>query len=127
MCKALNYAKKFDALIKEMEKEAKSINSNLSTIDLEKSDIEHLIEINSLSVDEMLNIFAQLKDVLIKRRGIKKEFTAMQTLIDVLKVSSEDTTELIRAINNTNRRLATSQYKPRIRTDLPFENKLEGV
>ena len=127
MCKALSYAKKFDALIKEMEKEAKSINSNLSTIDLEKSDIEHLIEINSLSVDEMLNIFAQLKDVLIKRRGIKKEFTAMQTLIDVLKVSSDDTAELIRAINNTNRRLATSQYKPRIRTDLPFENKLEAV
>lgn len=81
----VDYLKLLDSvsILKESKKGCLTdLNSKLSEIDQEISDLEHYIEFSKLNACEACNAYKMLRDALQKRRKIKDNIIAAQTLYE---------------------------------------------
>lgn len=110
---------KLEALSKEVKERKKELNSELSRIDKEISDIRHYIEFYPLSASNGYKMAKTLKDHLIKRRGIKNELDVMNRIqmMSVGQVGSGKGRDIIDKVLD-------KRYTPRVLNEL-FEQPKE--
>ena len=94
----------------DIDQYQKQIREQLSTIDLELTDIDHYIEFNKLSASDGYKIFKLRQNKLKKRREIKD---ALYTC-SLLKKHSLESKKIIKEINCRERR----KYTPRVMNEL---------
>lgn len=94
----------------DIDRYQKQIREQLSTIDLELTDIDHYIEFNKLSASDGYKIFKLRQDKLKKRREIKD---ALYTC-SLLKKHSLESKKIIKEISCRERR----KYTPRVMNEL---------
>lgn len=104
---------KLEVLSKEIKDRKKELNSELSRIDKEISDIRHYIEFYPLSASKGYKMAKTLKDHLIKRREIKNELDVMNRIqmMSVGQVGSGKGREIID-------KTLDKHYTPRVLNEL---------
>ena len=85
------------------------LNSKLSDIDQEISDLEHYIEFNRLNACDAYNAYKMLRDALQKRRKIKDSIIAAQTLYESCDIDT---------LSSCSNLLHNRKYYPRKLTSL---------
>lgn len=104
---------KLEVLSKEIKDRKRELNSELSKIDKEISDIRHYIEFYPLSASNGYKMAKMLKDHLIKRREIKNELDVLGRIqmMSVGKVGNGKGREIIDKILD-------KHYTPRVLSEL---------
>lgn len=75
----------YNKIKNELVKKRKGLFEDLSSIDKNISDIEHVIELAVCNASEGYKLYKMLKSNLSKRRIIKNEIDKNNSLIDILK------------------------------------------
>lgn len=109
---------KFEGLGKEVRGRMQELNSELSKMDKEISDIRHYIEFYPLSASKGYQMAKLLKDHLIKRREIKNELDVMGK-IQMMSVGQISSGKGRKIIDKT----LDKHYTPRVLNEL-FEEKI---
>lgn len=104
---------KLEVLSKEITDRKKELNSELSRIDKEISDIRHYIEFYPLSASKGYKMAKTLKDRLIKRREIKNGLDVMNR-IQMMSVGQIGCGKGREIINKT----LDKHYTPRVLNEL---------
>ena len=88
---------KLEDLSKGIKDRKRELNSELSKVDKEISDIRHYIEFYPLSASKGYEMAKMLKDRLVKRREIKNELDVMNKIqvMSVVQISSGKGREII--------------------------------
>jgi len=113
-------------ILDEIDEMIKSQPTELQTIDLELSDLYHLIENNELSDAASINVIKRIHELRQKRRSLKNEYeieTTYQTHKSKL-TGNETRTFLANEIYKTVKKL-NSEYKNRVLTDEDIQKLLE--
>ena len=98
------------SILKESKKGCLTdLNSKLSDIDQEISDLEHYIEFNRLNACDAYNAYKMLRDALQKRRKIKDSIIAAQTLYESCDIDT---------LSSCSNLLHNRKYYPRKLTSL---------
>ncbi len=112
--------KKINEIFDELEKvsrEVKSrrvyLNSELSKVDKEISDLEHYIELYSLNICQFYKVYEMMKDCLIRRREVKNEIYTLNR-ISVMNVGYVANGKGRNCLNN----VKDKQYHPRVLNEL---------
>lgn len=85
--------------------------------DREVSDILHYIEFNSLNACQGFKAYKMLREVLLKRRGIKDEMQFLSSFQNT-KISADDIGKLVDEVNNPRQKIYTPRELPQL-----FEGK----
>lgn len=102
-----------NGLADEASHRREELRKELSTIDQEKSDEEHYIELVNCNAYQGYLAFARLQKIMRKRRTIKNELTVLNIILDkeIGKVVSEDIREQIAGLDKR-------KYSPRQKAEL---------
>lgn len=93
-------------VLKEVERDEKELNNNLSNFDKEITDILHQIEFGGYNASQGAVLTKSLREVLRKRREVKDRNILVNKMRD--KISSA-----IKSAEDTNKYLERRTYKPR--------------
>lgn len=112
--------------LNEIETMIDSQSSELQLVDLELSDLYHLIENNELDKEQSYNVVNRIHELRIKRRELQDEHELELTYnAHKSKLSGENTRQFLLAeIKKTESRLG-SQYKNRILNEEQLKSLLE--
>lgn len=93
-------------VLKEVERDEKELNNNLSNFDKEITDILHQIEFGGYNASQGAVLTKSLREVLRKRREVKDRNILVNKMRD--KISSA-----IKSAEDTNKYLERRTYRPR--------------
>ena len=93
-------------VLKEVERDEKELNNNLSNFDKEITDILHQIEFGGYNASQGAVLTKSLREVLRKRREVKDRNILVNKMRD--KIGSA-----IKSAEDTNKYLERRTYKPR--------------
>jgi hypothetical protein len=112
----------------EIDKMIETQSAELQTVDLELSDLYHIIENNELDKDQSFNLVKRIHELRVKRRELQEEHEIELTYnTHKSKLSGDNTRQFLLAeIKKTLNRLG-SEYKNRILDDKKIEELLEGA
>ena len=112
----------------EIDKMIETQSTELQTVDLELSDLYHIIENNELDKDQSFNLVKRIHELRVKRRELQEEHEIELTYnTHKSKLSGDNTRQFLLAeIKKTLNRLG-SEYKNRILDDKKIEELLEGT
>ena len=103
-------------LSKQLRSCKSQLNKELSKIDREISDIQHIIEFKNFNASEGYRYAKELKLAQMKRREIKNEIILVDDGLNMLpKVET-----IKKTYNNSKSKIHHQTYRPKVRKDLQF-------
>ena len=74
------YIKKFNDFIAEIQKKENEISELLRYYDLQRADLLHLLEFESLDAIAMAKVTKKIKEISMKRRDAKEQYRELQAV-----------------------------------------------
>ena len=104
----------------EVEDIQADLSEKRSKVELSINDIHHAIELNYNEVEDKINLYHLLEDLLKERRKIKIEQDVLNHMKQVVRTTKKEMKNTKKQIDFTNKKILT--YTPRVLTEL-FEEK----
>ena len=92
------YIKKFNDFVEEIQTREKELSKLLSVYDLQRADLLHFLEFNSLDAATMAKVTKKIKEICLKRRAVKEEWREI-TVVS-MKIQKKTIKDLVPLANN---------------------------